>query len=88
MIFQQESNDINKSKNLCCFQVDDNKYEVKLRVKLAVERFIELLKMKEQEQQKKKKDLQLDLHPRFLIIQYLSIKHNHEFQYFHHYQRC
>jgi hypothetical protein len=54
MILQQKSDDITHLKQLCCFKVADNKYEIKLGVKLAINSFIQLLKLK-QEQQKKKK---------------------------------
>ncbi|CAF1100783.1 unnamed protein product [Rotaria sordida] len=53
MIFQQESDNINQSKKMCCFQTANNKYEIKLSVKLAIKNFIQLLTIK-QEQQKKK----------------------------------
>ena len=53
-VLQQESDDINKLKNLCCFQAGDNKYEIKLGIKLALNNLIQLLKIK-QEQQKKRK---------------------------------
>ncbi|CAF1489204.1 unnamed protein product [Rotaria sordida] len=53
-VLQQESDDLNKLKNLCCFQVGNNKYEIKLGIKLALNNLIQLLKIK-QEQQKMKK---------------------------------
>lgn len=55
LVLRQESDDINKLKKLCCFQVDVNKYEIKLGVKLALNNLIQLLKVKEEQQKKKKK---------------------------------
>jgi hypothetical protein len=54
LIFQEDSDDINKLKELCCFPIAGNKYQVKLGVKLAINNLIQSLKIK-QEQQKKKK---------------------------------
>ncbi|CAF2988086.1 unnamed protein product [Rotaria sp. Silwood2] len=55
LIFQQESEEINKLRHLCCFKISNNKYEIKLGVKLAINNLIELLKVKQEEQKKKKK---------------------------------
>ncbi|CAF1452646.1 unnamed protein product [Rotaria sordida] len=54
-IFQQESEEINKLRQLCCFKIGNDKYEIKLGVKLAINSLIELLKVKQEEQKKKKK---------------------------------
>jgi hypothetical protein len=42
-------------KKLCCFQLSDNKFRVKLGVKLAINNLIQLLKIKQEQQQKKKR---------------------------------
>ncbi|CAF3331063.1 unnamed protein product [Rotaria socialis] len=53
-VLQYESEDIDKLKSLCCFQLSNNRFQVRLGVKLAISNFIELLNVK-QEQEKKKK---------------------------------
>jgi hypothetical protein len=55
LILGQESEDLNALKKMCCFQVVGNKYEVKLGVKLALNKLIQALKTKQEEQQKKKR---------------------------------
>ncbi|CAF3247889.1 unnamed protein product [Rotaria sp. Silwood2] len=55
LVLQQESDDITQLKELCCFQVVGNKYQVKLGVKLAINNLIELVKIKQQQQKKKKR---------------------------------
>ncbi|CAF1431816.1 unnamed protein product, partial [Rotaria sp. Silwood1] len=53
-VLQHESEDINKLKNLCCFELANKRFEVRLGVKLAINNLIQLLSIK-QEQEKKKK---------------------------------
>ncbi|CAF5176182.1 unnamed protein product, partial [Rotaria magnacalcarata] len=54
-IFQQESEEINKLRQLCCFKISNDKYEIKLGVKLAINSLINLLKIKQEEQNKRKR---------------------------------
>ena len=53
LILGQESEDLNALKKMCCFQVVGNKYEVKLGVKLVLNKLIQALKTKQEEQQNK-----------------------------------
>ncbi|CAF0767588.1 unnamed protein product [Adineta steineri] len=55
LILQQESDEIDKLRQICCFKINKDKYEIKLGVKLAINSLIGLLKVKQEEQQKKKK---------------------------------
>jgi hypothetical protein len=55
LIFQQESEEINKLRQLCCFKIKNDKYAIKLGVKLAINSLIELLKVKREAQKKRKK---------------------------------
>ncbi len=55
LILQEDSKDINNLKKLCCFQLNDNKFQVKLGVKLAINNLIQSLKVKYEQQQKKRK---------------------------------
>ena len=43
---QLQSKTIDKLRNLCCLGIDENTYQVKLSVKLALNNFIELMKSK------------------------------------------
>ena len=62
-IVQEGSKDINNLQILCYFQLNDNKFRVKLGVKLAISNLIQSLKIKqEQQQQNKKKDLHKNVH--------------------------
>ena len=63
-ILQQDSKYINNLQKLCCFQLNDNQFRVKLGVKLAISNLIQSLKIKkgQQQQQKKKKDLHNNVH--------------------------
>ncbi|CAF3191705.1 unnamed protein product [Rotaria socialis] len=54
LIFQQESEEINKLRQLCCFKISNGKYEIKLGVKLAINSLIKLLNVKREEQKKRK----------------------------------
>ncbi|CAF4598059.1 unnamed protein product, partial [Rotaria sp. Silwood2] len=54
LVLQQESDDIDALKKMCCFKVAGNKHQVKLGVKLAINNLIQSLKLK-QEQSKKRK---------------------------------
>ncbi|CAF1066801.1 unnamed protein product [Rotaria sordida] len=54
-ILQEDSKDINNLKKLCCFQLSDNKFRIKLGVKLAINNLIQSLKIKQEQQQQKKK---------------------------------
>lgn len=54
LILQGESKTIDKLKNLCCFEIAENKYQIKLGVKLALNSFIESVKVKYEEQNKRK----------------------------------
>ena len=54
-ILQEDSKDINNLQKLCCFQLNDNKFRVKLGVKLAISNLIQSLKIKQEQQQQKKK---------------------------------
>jgi hypothetical protein len=53
-VLQYESNDIDYLKNLCCFRIGNDQFQVKLGIKLAINNLISLLNIK-QEQEKKKK---------------------------------
>ncbi|CAF0817245.1 unnamed protein product [Adineta steineri] len=53
LILQQEFDEIDKLRQLCCFKINKDKYEIKLGVKLAINSLIGLLKVKQEEQQKK-----------------------------------
>ena len=55
LILQEESDYIKKLKELCCFKLSGNKYQIKLGVKLAVNNFIQSLKAKEEQQKRKKR---------------------------------
>ena len=55
LIFQQESEEINKLRQLCCFKISNDKYEIKLGVKLAINSLIELLKAKREGQSNRKR---------------------------------
>jgi hypothetical protein len=55
LILQQESEEIDKLRQLCCFKIGKDKYEIKLGVKLAINSLIGLLKVKQEEQKKRKK---------------------------------
>ena len=61
-ILQEDSKDINNLQKLRCFQLNDNKFRVKLGVKLAIGNLIRSLKIKQEQQQKKKKDLHNNVH--------------------------
>ncbi len=52
LILQEDSKDINNLKNLCCFQLSDNKFRVKLGVKLVISNLIQSSKIKQEQQQK------------------------------------
>ena len=58
-ILEEDSKEINNLKKLCCFQLGENKFRVKLGVKLAINNLLQSLKIKQeqqqQQQQKKKK---------------------------------
>ena len=54
-ILQEDSKDINNLQKLCCFQLNDNKFRVKLGVKLAISNLIQSLKIKQEQQQQQKK---------------------------------
>jgi hypothetical protein len=54
-ILQEDSKDINNLKKLCCFQLSDNKFRVRLGVKLAINNLIQSLKIKQEQPQKKKR---------------------------------
>ena len=56
LILQVQSKAIDKLRNLCCFIIDENRYQVKLGVKLALNNFIECMKAKYAEQNKRKKN--------------------------------
>lgn len=51
-VLQYESEDINKLKNLCCFKLSNNRFEVRLGVKLAISNLIELVNNKRQQEKK------------------------------------
>ena len=55
LILQQESEEIDMMKKMCCFQIAGNKYQVKLGVKLAINNLIQSLKLKQEQQKIKKK---------------------------------
>jgi hypothetical protein len=55
LILQEDSKDLNNLKNLCCFQLADSKFRVKLGVKLAINNLIQSLKIKQEQQPKKKR---------------------------------
>ena len=52
-ILQEDSKDINNLQKLCCFQLNDNKFRVKLGVKLAISNLIQTLKIKQEQQPQK-----------------------------------
>ncbi|CAF3129495.1 unnamed protein product [Rotaria socialis] len=81
-VLQYESEDIDKLKSFCCFQLPNNRFEVRLGVKLAINNFIELLNIKQE--QEKRNDLLINVHHLALIHQYLLIKHNHKMKQFYH----
>jgi len=55
LVLQEDSEDIKNLKKLCCFQLNDNKFRVKLGVKLAINNLIQLLKIKQEQQKQQKK---------------------------------
>ena len=79
LILQQESEEIDMMKKMCCFQIAGNKYQVKLGVKLAINNLIQSLKLKQEQQKKKEKDI------RIFVLYKLSVKrkHTHKVQLLH-----
>ncbi|CAM4983407.1 unnamed protein product [Rotaria socialis] len=55
LVLQQESDDIDALKKMCCFEVAGNKYQVKLGVKLTINNLIQSLKLKQEQKQIKKR---------------------------------
>ncbi|CAF5155607.1 unnamed protein product, partial [Rotaria magnacalcarata] len=55
LVLQQESDDIDALKKMCCFEVAGNKYQVKLGVKLTINNLIQSLKLKQEQKQNKKR---------------------------------
>ncbi|CAF3602415.1 unnamed protein product [Rotaria socialis] len=55
LVLQQESDDIDTLKKMCCFEVAGNKYQVKLGVKLTINNLIQSLKLKQEQKQIKKR---------------------------------
>ena len=64
-ILQLQSKTIDKLRNLCCLEIDENTYQVKLGVKLALNSFIESMKSKYTEQNKWIKSRSSAQHPSF-----------------------
>lgn len=54
-VLQYESEDVIKLRNLCCFQLADNRFQIRLGVKLAISNLIECLTRKYEQQRKLKR---------------------------------
>ena len=54
LVLQGQSKSIDRLKSLCCFEISENAYQIKLGVKLALNNFIESIKMKYAEENKRK----------------------------------
>jgi hypothetical protein len=57
LVLNEDSNEIDDLRKLCCFRVTENEFKVKLGVKLAINNLIQSLKMKLLERAKKKRRL-------------------------------
>lgn len=55
LVLNHDSDEIDELRNICCFRVKGDQYEVKLGVKLAINNFIRELKMKQEENIKKER---------------------------------
>lgn len=55
LVLEEQSEEIDKLKKMCCFEIADNKHKVKLGVRIAINSLIQSLKFKREQQQKKKR---------------------------------